>query len=259
MRYENEAVNNGIELLNEYFGSTSWVNDVDVDRINQYSLTDCVITQLFGGYSDGIDILLSDIDEDSQVDVQYDHGFDWDGSFSRLDDEWKLRIQDLQEGNMVSEVPSTHAEAVDNGVERLNEYFGGTHWIDNIDTSILAQHNPRKCVIGQQWDGEFIIGLEALGIRDHASDYGYSIGMWGSYQDLTDEWVERIESMRAENPTSPTTTLSLHICTTVTVDVDDTTLGRLYREAREYGVNVETLLEERFTEVAIEATHEIDV
>lgn len=74
-------VQSGIALLNAHFGGSSWKKDIDLDTLDLGSCGVCVLGQLFGDYSDGLDEL--------SIGGGYSYGFDTSGSFHELTQAWK--------------------------------------------------------------------------------------------------------------------------------------------------------------------------
>ena len=78
----------GARLLDEY--SERWWEDVDLDRLDLSSCTQCVMGQLFGEYGDGLDHFYSehlegfDGVEDAFEDFVVGHGFDLASSVTSL-------------------------------------------------------------------------------------------------------------------------------------------------------------------------------
>lgn len=75
-------VQSGIDLLNAHFGGSSWKKDIDLDTLDLGSCGVCVLGQLFGDYSEGLDEL--------GIGGGYAYGFDVSsGSFRDLTQAWK--------------------------------------------------------------------------------------------------------------------------------------------------------------------------
>lgn len=75
-------VKSGIALLDAHFGGSSWKTDIDLDTLDLGSCSVCVLGQLFGNYSDGLDEL--------GIIGGYSYGFDQSsGSFRDLTAAWK--------------------------------------------------------------------------------------------------------------------------------------------------------------------------
>jgi hypothetical protein len=177
-----ERVDNGMDVLYEYFGSTDWVWDIDLETLDQYSIETCVVSQLFGGYSEGVEILFGLGTDAAQ---QCEHGFDSMADmedYAALTEEWALRIRNLRSCTINPKSPSWQQ-----------------NFVDAVDAPIDTF--PQK-----------------------------------------------------------TTDLFIPIQTTARIALTDQQIGRLWREARDEGfTDIEDYLAERFEEVALEATHEIEV
>lgn len=75
-------VTSGIQLLNAHFGNENWKKDIDLDTLDLGSCGVCVLGQLFGDYSEGLDEL--------GIGGGYAYGFDVStGSFRDLTAAWK--------------------------------------------------------------------------------------------------------------------------------------------------------------------------
>ena len=74
-------VKSGIALLDAHFGGSSWKTDIDLDTLDLGSCGVCVLGQLFGDYSEGLDEL--------GIGGGYSYGFDSTGSFRELTQAWK--------------------------------------------------------------------------------------------------------------------------------------------------------------------------
>ena len=76
-------VKSGIQLLNAHFGNENWKKDIDLDTLDLGSCGVCVLGQLFGDYSDGLDEL--------GIDGGRAYGFDVTstGNFRELTQAWK--------------------------------------------------------------------------------------------------------------------------------------------------------------------------
>jgi hypothetical protein len=91
-------VDAGVEVLGEYFGNTSWVDDINVESLRQWDSSMCVLGQVFGHYSVGLEVL--DIEGGDEA---FEHGFTpWGEPGTEIDaDEltnaWKSRIETYQE------------------------------------------------------------------------------------------------------------------------------------------------------------------
>lgn len=96
------AVSNGVQLLNEHFGDSDWMMDIDTETLTMVNLENCVLGQLFGHYHDGV-LALSDAYPETGVDFYqqpYIFGFDsLPGAamgemnyFELLTDEWLFRL-----------------------------------------------------------------------------------------------------------------------------------------------------------------------
>lgn len=173
--------------------------------------------------------------------------------------------------------------AVDNGMDVLYDYFGNTSWVWDIDLETLDQYSTETCIVSQLFGGysegvEILLGVgtHALGQCEHGFD---SMGDMEDYEELTEEWALRIRNIRSST-TKPswmkdfvdavdtpidtfpqkTTNLYIPIQTTARISLTDQQIGRLWREARDDGfTDIEEYLAIRFEEVALEATHEIEV
>lgn len=78
-----ERVEKGAERLTHFFGGNSWKERVDVSTLNLWSLSQCVLGQVFGhwqraqstgGFVVGLEELFGPI-EDADDNVAYVHGF----------------------------------------------------------------------------------------------------------------------------------------------------------------------------------------
>lgn len=92
-------------------------------------------------------------------------------------------------------------DIVSRGIDALNDYWGGTGWLVDIDLTTLDMADPERCVLGQIWGG-FGIGSMALGLRDgiEAAIYGfeafYDCGT--TYNLLQTEWMYRLREMKGQ-------------------------------------------------------------
>ena len=114
-RYERYVIA-GIDRLSNYFGSKDWVDRINVDRLSMQSTQHCVLAQLFGNFSDGMDRLgISRTQADTE-------GFSLGGTeqyavdYALLNTVWKHRIKDIKE----KRATETTAEA-DAGINEITE------------------------------------------------------------------------------------------------------------------------------------------
>jgi hypothetical protein len=91
-----DAVQNGIDMLYEHFGGGSWLRRVDVTCLDQNDGTRCVLGQVFGTYSDGLQELFGDSYYENDWEQGYYHMSELDGSELDLTREWRERISYLQ-------------------------------------------------------------------------------------------------------------------------------------------------------------------
>ena len=75
------AVTKGLDILDAHFGGRSWVKDIDLDNLDLGSCGVCVLGQLFGDYSEGL--------EELGLSGGHPYGFDTSGRFSELTAAWK--------------------------------------------------------------------------------------------------------------------------------------------------------------------------
>jgi hypothetical protein len=94
--YISDAVQNGIDMLHDHFGGNSWLRRVDVPSLDQSEGTKCVLGQVFGTYSDGLQELFGDRYYENDWEQGYYHMNELDGSELDLTREWKQRISSLQ-------------------------------------------------------------------------------------------------------------------------------------------------------------------
>lgn len=81
-----ERVDKGVELLDSLI--PKWRLLIDVDDLDMGNISKCILGQIFGGYSRGLEILG---EHDSDVDGDT-HGFGGDGHYGELDKLWKKAI-----------------------------------------------------------------------------------------------------------------------------------------------------------------------
>jgi hypothetical protein len=92
-------VEKGTEFLDNYYGTKSWVLDLDLGELNLKSGCDCVLGQLNGDYDTMMDIL--DLEEEDAIELGFcldyhdksvqEAPFDvWD----KLTEEWRQFIKD---------------------------------------------------------------------------------------------------------------------------------------------------------------------
>lgn len=75
-------IQSGVKLLDAHFGGSSWKKDIDLDNLDLGSCGVCVLGQLFGDYSEGLEVL--------GISGGANYGFDNpSGSFRELTDAWK--------------------------------------------------------------------------------------------------------------------------------------------------------------------------
>jgi len=74
-------VESGIALLDAHFGKGVWRKDIDLDSLDLGDCGVCVLGQLFGDYSTGLDAL--------DIGSGYSYGFDTSGSMRDLTAAWK--------------------------------------------------------------------------------------------------------------------------------------------------------------------------
>jgi hypothetical protein len=116
-------VQSGIKLLDGYYGSRSaWVNDIDLDTLDLGSCGVCVLGQLFGDYSEGLDTL--------NIGGGYSYGFDTSGSFRELTQAWK---DALGENNTLVEQGDVYKDAYGYAVKVL-----GTQLVRLTDTETIT-------------------------------------------------------------------------------------------------------------------------
>jgi hypothetical protein len=91
-------VDNGVEVLGEYFGNTSWVDNINLETLEMHDANECVLGQVFGHYGTGLDAMGLAGGEDA-----FDNGFTPWGSpgvtidSNDLTNAWKSRIASYQE------------------------------------------------------------------------------------------------------------------------------------------------------------------
>lgn len=110
-RYE-RYVSAGIERLNAHFGSTEWVERIDLAVLNQDSNIKCVLGQLFGDFGQGRRVLAICREiADTEGFALNDGGGAPD--YRALTDVWKSRILHIKETRMT--------EITDSGIEEIRE------------------------------------------------------------------------------------------------------------------------------------------
>lgn len=76
------VVKNGVEILDNHFGDRSWTKKIDLDNLDLGSCGVCVLGQLFGDYTEGLDEL--------GLSGGHSYGFDASsGSYRELTAAWK--------------------------------------------------------------------------------------------------------------------------------------------------------------------------
>lgn len=94
---------------------------------------------------------------------------------------------------------------IDRGIDALNDYWGGTDWLADIDLHTLDMAQPDRCVLGQVFGG-FIRGYSALGMGSGREAVGFGFessehsddGEYGfTYNDLQNEWMDRLREMKS--------------------------------------------------------------
>jgi hypothetical protein len=95
-----ERVDRGFSALTEYWGGTFWVDRIDVWTLNVESVNACPLFMVFGGYTEGLDVLGLDSDLGAKS-----HGFELEdyayaaGENEALTDEWVRRINEVPAGS----------------------------------------------------------------------------------------------------------------------------------------------------------------
>ena len=91
-------------------------------------------------------------------------------------------------------------EAVDKGINLLNDRFGGTDWLVDIDLDTFHVGSTRNCVLAQLFGG-FRLGYTALGFESghETVAYGFEVETTSgdNYEKLNDEWVSRLREMKS--------------------------------------------------------------
>jgi hypothetical protein len=96
--------------------------------------------------------------------------------------------------------PAEYAEAVARGMALLDEKRPG--WIDRIDLDTLVMHDPRHCVVGQEFrddiedDEVYTDGLIALGIGTPGGEEKFGFDGWDC-DALEAEWRRAITERRS--------------------------------------------------------------
>jgi hypothetical protein len=156
--------------------------------------------------------------------------------------------------------------AVERGVEKLNNYFEGPHWAQDIELDYLDLGDSQSCVLGQLFEG-YENGLHKLGYEGSLEDWkeGFSLGMhvpYASYRDLTDAWVEAIQDIQPKRETveEGTNEFEVSIGVDVPVTLTDAQVGMLYRIGTDRGLYdpVESMLEEILSDLAERVGNDID-
>lgn len=89
-----EQIDKGKALLDEFYGTKSWVLQLDLGELNLKSGCNCVLGQLYGDY-DHMLLELDMVEEDA-----VDHGFCLDFhteeplNWDQLTEEWRVAIKD---------------------------------------------------------------------------------------------------------------------------------------------------------------------
>jgi hypothetical protein len=156
--------------------------------------------------------------------------------------------------------------AVERGVEKLNNYFEGSAWAQDIDLEYLDLGESRSCVLGQLFEG-YDNGLNVLGYGGSLEDWkeGFSLGMnvpYASYAELTDEWVDAIQDIRQKGSAlEAVTEIEVSIAVDISVTLTDAQVGKLFRMGSERGYydEVSDMLEELLSEKATELGGDLDI
>lgn len=89
-----DRVTNGIVLLD--VTSPGWRDKVNIDDLNMRSGADCILGQIYGSYTDGVNALWSDWDSRDDAELDAKHGFDEGQNENQIYDllhrEWVRRL-----------------------------------------------------------------------------------------------------------------------------------------------------------------------
>jgi hypothetical protein len=88
---------------------------------------------------------------------------------------------------------NTAADRVTRDARRLDNHFGGRQWANRIDLNTLRMNSAEHCVLGQLF-GDFIDGLDEIGVADFGGDHAYFGGRYTDGSDLDTEWHKAIAS-----------------------------------------------------------------
>ncbi len=113
MNVYDEQVDCGIALLNQYFGHADWLKKIDPDALDMREWSCCSGGQVFGDFSDALDALFPEIDEDEiyfgtpewDVIAKYGFGIDnpsddedeRDDQWAKLTECWREKLAQLAE------------------------------------------------------------------------------------------------------------------------------------------------------------------
>lgn len=170
-----EAIQRGIELLDETWGSSDWMNEVDLDSLNENSQENSLLGQLYGRHHDGMKTLF--LGKRSET---LKHGLVSDNEGPKFTALWR---EALYERKMQGAL-----ERVRRGHDLLDDKLG-PGWVDKIDLDRLDESDGERCTLAFAYDENPDAGIAILfeddweaagayGFYDQSEEYALMTEAW---------------------------------------------------------------------------------
>ncbi|UVD39747.1 hypothetical protein SEA_ROSEPHARIE_84 [Streptomyces phage RosePharie] len=158
-------VQSGIKLLDGYFGSrAAWTKDIDLDTLDLGSCGVCVLGQLFGDYSEGLDTL--------NIGGGYSYGFDTSGSFRELTQAWKDALGKnntlVEQGDVYKDVYGYAVKVIGTQIVRLSD-------TETVTVYLVTTGKVNNGVYTEYKNGKGSPEVTVLQKKDFESDGTYNM------------------------------------------------------------------------------------